>query len=117
MKLGCQSAPSTDAHFAYFARYGVRNVCGYPEIPEGRLYATPEELKRLRELGDRHGISIDHDVLADKTRVLGFRAREFGHAIHQLEQSLDQLGTILKLRGRPARSLRAGVLQERRGRR
>jgi len=59
MKLGCQSAPSTDAHFAYFARYGVRNVCGYPEIPEVRLYATPEELKRLRELGDRHGISID----------------------------------------------------------
>src|SRR5512132_2351945 len=59
MKLGCQSAPSNEQHFAYFARYGVRNVCGYPEIADGRLYATVEELKKLRDLGDRHGISID----------------------------------------------------------
>jgi mannonate dehydratase len=59
MKLGCQSAPSNDIHFGYLARYGVRNVCGYPKIPEGRLYATLDELKTLRDLGDRHGISID----------------------------------------------------------
>ncbi len=59
MKLGCQSAPSTGAHFAYLARYGVRNVCGYPEIADGRLYATLDELNRLRDLGARHGISID----------------------------------------------------------
>ena len=26
MKLGCQSAPSNEKHFQYFARYGVRNV-------------------------------------------------------------------------------------------
>ena len=59
MKLGCQSAPSNEKHFQYFARYGVRNVCGYPEIADGRLYATVDELKRLRDLGDRHKISID----------------------------------------------------------
>jgi len=59
MKLGCQSAPSNEKHFQYFARYGVRNVCGYPEITDGRLYATVEELNRLREMGDRHKISID----------------------------------------------------------
>jgi mannonate dehydratase len=59
MKLGCQSAPSNEKHFQYFARYGVRNVCGYPEIADGRLYATAEELKSLRDLGDRHKISID----------------------------------------------------------
>ena len=59
MKLGCQSAPSNDVHFGYLARYGVRNVCGYPEIADGRLYATVDELRRLRDLGDRHGISID----------------------------------------------------------
>ena len=59
MKLGCQSAPSNDVHFGYLARYGVRNVCGYPEIPEGRLHATLDELKTLRDLGDRHGLSID----------------------------------------------------------
>ncbi|MGD0580802.1 MAG: mannonate dehydratase [Bryobacteraceae bacterium] len=59
MKLGCQSAPSNEVHFGYLARFGVRNVCGYPEVPAGRLYATVDELKALRDLGDRHGISID----------------------------------------------------------
>ena len=48
MKLGCQSAPSNEKHFQYFARYGVRNICGYPETGDGRLYATVEELTRLR---------------------------------------------------------------------
>ena len=59
MKLGCQSAPSNEVHFGFLARYGVRNVCGYPEIAGGRLYATVDELKQLRDLGDRHSISID----------------------------------------------------------
>ena len=59
MKLGCQSAPSNEAHFGYLARYGVRNVCAYPEIIGERLYATVDELRKLCELGDRHGISID----------------------------------------------------------
>src|SRR5579871_7020064 len=59
MKLGCQSTPSSENHFQYLARYSVRNVCGYPEIADGRLYATVDELKRLRDLGDRHKISID----------------------------------------------------------
>jgi len=53
MKLGCQSAPSNEVHFGFLARYGVRNVCGYPEIAGGRLYATVDELKQLRDLGDR----------------------------------------------------------------
>src|SRR3954453_1569324 len=59
MKLGCQSAPTNEAHLKYFARYGVRNICGYPQIGEGRLYATPEELKKMRDLADANGISID----------------------------------------------------------
>jgi mannonate dehydratase len=60
MKLGCQSAPSNEEHFAYFARYGVRNVCGYPQIDDpGRIYPTVAELKRLKDLGARHGLSVD----------------------------------------------------------
>ena len=35
MKLGCQSAPTNDS-LRYLARYGVRNICGYPEIAGGR---------------------------------------------------------------------------------
>jgi mannonate dehydratase len=59
MKLGCQSAPSSEKHFQYFARYGVRNICGYPDTTDGRLYATVDELKRLRDLAGKYGISVD----------------------------------------------------------
>ena len=50
MKLGCQSAPTNEAHLQYFARYGVRNICGYPTVADGRLYATVDELKSMRDL-------------------------------------------------------------------
>ena len=59
MKLGCQSAPTNEAHLKYFARYGVQNICGYPTIGEGRLYATVEELTRMRDLAEKNGVSID----------------------------------------------------------
>src|SRR6266404_1085161 len=59
MKLGCQSAPTNDTHLKYLARYGVRNICGYPEIAGGRIYATVEELTRMRELAEKNGISVD----------------------------------------------------------
>lgn len=58
-KLGCQSAPTNDTHLKYLARYGVRNICGYPEIADGRLYATVQELKRMRDLAEKNGISVD----------------------------------------------------------
>jgi mannonate dehydratase len=57
-KLGCQSAPTTAAHLAYFARYGVRHICGYPEIPPDRIYPTVDELHRMRDLAATHNIEI-----------------------------------------------------------
>jgi mannonate dehydratase len=59
MKLGCQSAPTNETHLQYFARYGVRNICGYPEISGGRLYATVDELNRMRDMAEKNHISID----------------------------------------------------------
>src|SRR6185436_9803957 len=59
MKLGCQSAPTNETHLKYFARYGVRNICGYPTIPEDRLYATVDELKSMRDLAQKNGVSVD----------------------------------------------------------
>ena len=59
MKLGCQSAPTNETHLKYFARYGVRNICGYPTIADGRLYATVDELKAMVDLAGANGISID----------------------------------------------------------
>lgn len=59
MKLGDQTAPTTDAHLKYLARYGVRNICGYPQIEGGRLYATVDELKKMIDMAGKYGISID----------------------------------------------------------
>jgi mannonate dehydratase len=59
MKLGDQSAPTNDAHLAYLARYGVRNVCGYPQIHGDRLYATVDELKSMLDAAAKYKISVD----------------------------------------------------------
>jgi mannonate dehydratase len=59
MKLGCQSEPTNETHLKYLARYGVRNICGYPEIGGGRIYATVEELSQMKDLAAENGIEVD----------------------------------------------------------
>jgi mannonate dehydratase len=59
MKLGDQTAPTNDVHLKYLARYGVRNICGYPEIAGDRLYATVDELKAMTDMAGKYGISVD----------------------------------------------------------
>lgn len=59
MKLACQSGPSTDEHFAYFARYGVTHIAATTQIADGRLYPTVEELSRTREMAERHGLVME----------------------------------------------------------
>jgi mannonate dehydratase len=59
MKLGDQTAPTNDVHLKYLARYGVRNICGYPEIEGDRLYATVDELKRMIDMASKYGIDVD----------------------------------------------------------
>jgi mannonate dehydratase len=59
MKLGCQSLPSTDEHFAYLARFGVRNICAKAQVSGGRLYSTVDELAALKAMANRHGLTLD----------------------------------------------------------
>jgi mannonate dehydratase len=62
MKLGCQSAPTNDAHLKYLARYGVRNICGYPggdERGNDPNWATVDALSRMKDLATKNGIEID----------------------------------------------------------
>jgi mannonate dehydratase len=49
----------SDKNLTYLARFGVKNICSHPTIPDGRLYATIDELKRMRDAADKHGISVD----------------------------------------------------------
>ena len=60
MKLGCQSAPTTDEHLKYLARYGVRHICGYPQIDsaDGHTFPTVEDLNRMRDLAEKNHIEI-----------------------------------------------------------
>ncbi len=59
MKLGCQSAPTNDTHLKFLARYGVKQICAYPEIADGRIYATVDELSRMKDLAQKNGITIE----------------------------------------------------------
>jgi mannonate dehydratase len=59
MKLGDQTEPTSETHLKYLARYGVRNICGYPQIDGNRLYATVDELKRMVDMAAKYSISID----------------------------------------------------------
>jgi mannonate dehydratase len=59
LKLGCQSGPATDDHFAFFARYGVNNICARAPVSDGRLHSTVAELTDLKGMAERHGLSLD----------------------------------------------------------
>jgi mannonate dehydratase len=59
MKLGCQTSPTNETHLKYFARYGVRNICGYPRTAPDRIWATAGELAQMRDLAAKYGISVD----------------------------------------------------------
>ena len=59
LKLGCQSGPATEERFAYFARYGVNNICARAPVSDGRLHSTVAELASVREMAERHGLSLD----------------------------------------------------------
>jgi mannonate dehydratase len=59
MRLGCQSEPTSAEHLKYFARYGVRDITGYPEIHGDRVYATVDELKAIQDLTHQNGINLE----------------------------------------------------------
>ncbi len=59
LKLGCQSGPADDDHFAFLARYGVTNVAARAKVSEGRLYSTVDELLDVRRLAERHQLAFD----------------------------------------------------------
>jgi mannonate dehydratase len=69
----------------------VRNVCGYPEIADGRIYATADELKAIRvyrEVGYPYMLMPDHVPVA-KNDPEGLQSFAFCYgSIRGLIQSL-----------------------------
>jgi mannonate dehydratase len=60
MKLGADVETVDDATMKAVARWGIRNVYARATIadPE-RMYPTVDELKKMREIAERNGVSID----------------------------------------------------------
>jgi len=59
MKVGCQSGPTSDKRLQFFARHGVKNICGIPEESKELGYPTVEQLLQLKEGAAKWDISID----------------------------------------------------------
>src|SRR6202047_5133435 len=99
MELGCQTAPTHDVHLRHPARYGVRNICGYPEIEGNRLYATVDELKRMIDMAAKYGISVD--CIAPPFLSSSFIDQEKHPAIMlaqspERDRDIEQLQTLIK---------------------
>ena len=99
MKLGDQSAPTTETHLKYLARYGVEGICGYPHIQGDRLYATVDELKRMNDLAAKDKISVD--CIAPPFLESSYIDREKHPAIMLAEsperdRDIEQLQTLIR---------------------
>jgi mannonate dehydratase len=68
--------PADDSYFAYLARYGVEGVGASAAITDpSRIFATAEEMTRLREKVEKHGLTLDltdsvllHSSLIDREK-------------------------------------------------
>ncbi len=99
MKLGDQTEPTNETHVRYLARYGVESICGYPEIEGDRLYATVDELKRMKDLAAKYKISVD--CIAPPFLASSFIDNEKHPAIMLAEsperdRDIEQLQTMIK---------------------
>jgi mannonate dehydratase len=59
MKLGCQSGPTSDQRLAFFKRHSVNNICGYPEDSANQGFYSVEDLTKVKERCEKHGIALD----------------------------------------------------------
>jgi mannonate dehydratase len=60
VRLGHQMREVDDSNLAYFARYGVEGVCASATIKDpARIVANAEEMLRLREAVEKHGMTLD----------------------------------------------------------
>ena len=99
LKLGDQTSPTNETHLKYLARYSVRNICGYPETPGDRLYATVDELKHMMDVAAKYDISID--CIAPPFLASSFIDREKHPAIMLAEsperdRDIEQLQTYIR---------------------
>ena len=57
--LGCQSGPTSDERLDFFKRNGVDNICGWPDDYRSLKHYTVEDLSKLRDRCEKHGVNLD----------------------------------------------------------
>lgn len=87
MKLGCQSGPATDEHFAFLARYGVTNIAARAKVSEGRLFSTVDELLEARGMAERNNLALD---ILDPAFLASTHVDRTNHAGIMLAQSPER---------------------------
>ncbi len=58
MKVGA-AVSVEDARLKTVARFGIKNIITSARIADGRLYATVDELKHMRDVAEKNGIRVD----------------------------------------------------------
>jgi len=98
MKVGA-AASSEDARLKAVARHGIKNILGSARIADGRLYATVDELKRMRDVAEKNGISVDvlnpPFLSATHIDVEEHPAIMLGES-HQRDRDIEALQTMIK---------------------
>ncbi|HEY1603592.1 MAG TPA: mannonate dehydratase [Pirellulales bacterium] len=59
MHVGCQNGPTTPKLLDYFKRHGVDHICGFPPDPGAGGHWSVDDLKRTKDLCEKHGVSLD----------------------------------------------------------
>jgi mannonate dehydratase len=59
MHVGCQNGPTTPQKLDYFKRHGVDHICGYPPDPGPAGHWSIDDLRRTKDLCQKHGVSLD----------------------------------------------------------
>jgi mannonate dehydratase len=59
MHLGTQQGPSTPEMLDYLKRHGVEAICAFPKLAPGQDAWTREDLERIRDLCQQHGIALE----------------------------------------------------------
>jgi mannonate dehydratase len=59
MNVGTQQGPTSDEMLQYFKRHACDHICGYPATSGPDRCATLDDLQRLRDRVEAHGVSLD----------------------------------------------------------
>jgi mannonate dehydratase len=100
MKLGTQ-AECTDEGLKAALRWGIKNIYARPPIADpNRLYATLDELKRMRDAADRNGVTIEilrptNNLAMTNIDVEKHPAIMLGQS-PQRDRDIEQMQTMLK---------------------